>query len=540
MEIERGQNEEMLVGKRVEVLGSRGTIRYDGPLRHEISPNEAHFAEKDHRWLGIEWDEVYRGRHNGTVRDFTYFSTTNGLKSASLVKASKVNLGTSFAAALAHKYLRLTSESPTKPENTQIGTHKVQFCGFDKVWEHFADLQSIGEMSLDGLGVADVGASGELEKLLPKLSALCLEDNLLCDWHQIFQLGVELRELVGLSIAGNRLNSVPKEIDPAIQMFPRLKTMVLANMNLKWEDFIRLSPFIPVVEEIILSRNPLEDSSDIVIPEGALQHLQLISLVDTGITKFSTLSAFSALPSLKKLILNENKIKSLGTINGFSSLNSLSLESNGISSANIINELLQFPSIAAVRIHHNPVSDYGDKKWFRSLIVSMLGKLITLNGGDISAEERRLTERTFVRRVFDDFFAQRKADPEFYEWEEFLQYAQPRYPRIDELVKKHGNPCPPRKEAGPKKVIRTGELIKLRVVVGTGPTKGRFLVKKYPDNSLIVNFRVMLALDLKLNKERVIVKLRQGEESYQTLDEDLKDLFSYGIKAGDEILVEEI
>jgi len=41
------------VGKRVEVEGSFGTIKYSGPLKHEGRPN----GSEDQLWFGVEWDD---------------------------------------------------------------------------------------------------------------------------------------------------------------------------------------------------------------------------------------------------------------------------------------------------------------------------------------------------------------------------------------------------------------------------------------------------------------------------------------------------
>lgn len=52
------------VGRRVECLGYFGTIKYIGSV-------ETHPA----LWLGIDWDDPERGKHNGSVNNVQYFST---------------------------------------------------------------------------------------------------------------------------------------------------------------------------------------------------------------------------------------------------------------------------------------------------------------------------------------------------------------------------------------------------------------------------------------------------------------------------------
>lgn len=56
------QNE--MIGRRILFNNSCATVRYFGPL---INKSETEL------WVGVEWDEAGRGKHNGTVGDHRYF-----------------------------------------------------------------------------------------------------------------------------------------------------------------------------------------------------------------------------------------------------------------------------------------------------------------------------------------------------------------------------------------------------------------------------------------------------------------------------------
>jgi len=56
---------ESLVGRRVECDGHRGTVRYDGDIA----------GAGTGRWLGVEWDDSGRGKHDGTHQGINYFQT---------------------------------------------------------------------------------------------------------------------------------------------------------------------------------------------------------------------------------------------------------------------------------------------------------------------------------------------------------------------------------------------------------------------------------------------------------------------------------
>lgn len=52
----------LVVGDRVEVGGDRGTICYIGTVEGY-----------DGEWIGIDWDNPERGKHDGSVKGKRYF-----------------------------------------------------------------------------------------------------------------------------------------------------------------------------------------------------------------------------------------------------------------------------------------------------------------------------------------------------------------------------------------------------------------------------------------------------------------------------------
>ena len=50
-------------------------------------------------WLGVEWDEPTRGKHNGDHEGMNYF-TCSKKNSGSFVRPKKVNIGTTFIQAV--------------------------------------------------------------------------------------------------------------------------------------------------------------------------------------------------------------------------------------------------------------------------------------------------------------------------------------------------------------------------------------------------------------------------------------------------------
>lgn len=82
----------------------------------------------------------------------------------------------------------------------------IEFIGFDEIWTKINNLDKIQSISLAECRICDLGELGHLNGLLKSLRILSLEDNLLSDWRQIYQLGHELPELTELSISNNAIH----------------------------------------------------------------------------------------------------------------------------------------------------------------------------------------------------------------------------------------------------------------------------------------------------------------------------------------------
>ena len=126
------------VGQRVkDGVELRGTVRYVGPVVT---------SKKDPAaiWVGVEWDDGTRGKHDGSVVDdatgerVRYFRC--GATAGSFVKPSKVDGGGGLVAALRAKYVGMDApvEAPGghfehKAYTKRGNTKAIEFCGELKV-----------------------------------------------------------------------------------------------------------------------------------------------------------------------------------------------------------------------------------------------------------------------------------------------------------------------------------------------------------------------------------------------------------------------
>src|SRR5690554_2748909 len=90
--------EEFLLGQRIASDQHIGTVRYIGPLVHSLD------AKSEEIYIGVEWDDENRGKHNGTVNGLNvlhslilghqYFNCEEG--KGSLVPLRKLQRGKVF------------------------------------------------------------------------------------------------------------------------------------------------------------------------------------------------------------------------------------------------------------------------------------------------------------------------------------------------------------------------------------------------------------------------------------------------------------
>jgi dynactin complex subunit len=84
------------VGTRLQVDKHSATVRYVGEV-----------AGQEGIWVGLEWDDASRGKHNGSYKEKDYFSCLGNRASGSFVRQNKLlavaDLGIALTEALAER-----------------------------------------------------------------------------------------------------------------------------------------------------------------------------------------------------------------------------------------------------------------------------------------------------------------------------------------------------------------------------------------------------------------------------------------------------
>ena len=583
---------ENFVGRRIESQEDYGTVKYHGSLKHEDEKQDPNQV-----WLGIQWDNASRGRHNGTVKGAQYFTCDDGNDSGSLLKVDKANFGISIYNGILLRYFNNQPETNTTAEQTgqteqteqtektektenyvnekgiaveydqeayfetvRKFKKKVEFLGFDKIWKKINDLKNIHELSLPGCKISDIGPDGSLQQLLPSVRNLSLEANLIYDWNQVFLIGRELKDLEQLSISNNILNLPEKDVkdldkiyvnsndsfinEPPKNVFANLKTIILISMRLTWKSLNKVIELFLNVEDLILCYNKFSDFENLSFEGSDFKNLKFLNLEGNNLNTFDGVRKFSTAPNIEKLTLSQNKLKELGKFSGFEQLNNIAIEDNEIEDFYIFSQMNCFPKLETIRITKNPIYSKSKPLHIRQRAIAEIKNLKYINGSELKKYERKDCEIYYLRSTFQEYFEKTTQSPENYDYNQFTAYCVSEHPRIAELIKMFGNPyedslLPGDKTEESAQKGKAAGFVSVNLSAFSGGAVGKPpSVKKFTTNTLLTNLKAMLAkqFGIPANKQKVYYKA-DAHDLFSPLDEDLKDLAYYGIKNGGEIWV---
>lgn len=346
------------IDRKIEIKNNIGSIRYIGPLLHK---------EDSDIWIGIEWDDTSRGKHNGSVDNIQYFTCKGNLNSGSLIKLNKVNIGISLVESAKFKYAfyEYSDETnkfvdSTNESNSFIKLKRkkinIELIGKDKVNKKFTNLNSIPYIELDKANISTINEENfkKLEnydyELLSKnvdnfkseyllftesnlssassifnnLQELVITSSMFGRWSDYVRLVVELKNLTLLSFSNNVLNYDKERFDFWKEVYlsnidNKLDTIILNSNNIGFKELDFLSFIINKSKSLYIYNNDINEknienylsvnnSKDISVD---LSNVKKLSLDNNNISNVVyTLSNLKAI-NLTVLNLNNNNISSL-------------------------------------------------------------------------------------------------------------------------------------------------------------------------------------------------------------------------------------
>lgn len=356
-------------GKRLSLDGHLCTVRYIGGL--DGTQGE---------WLGVEWDDPSRGKHDGVYKGTRIFRclSTSPTSSSFIRPTRGFGSPKTVLEAIKYKYEQSvqTNGSLRGPgyDIIEISKKKVEEVGFDKIKQQMSKLDNLKIVLLDQLGVSglcsvDSGPDGirsaqaELAVTCPNIVELDIGWNPIETWQGVLDVCSPLPVLKVLKASGLRFRNVV-----ATQCLPHITELQLNDCLLTPTQALKLLTFesestLPNLSTLWLSQNEISSFD----PGDDLGSFSSITSLILENNKFTSLAAlrgiFKHFPSTQTLSMQGNAISSADTTNCLSStIISLNLSANSISDFAFIDILSTlFPNLASLRISRNPLYEHLQK-----------------------------------------------------------------------------------------------------------------------------------------------------------------------------------
>uniref|UniRef100_A0A8C4U5R1 Tubulin-specific chaperone E n=1 Tax=Falco tinnunculus TaxID=100819 RepID=A0A8C4U5R1_FALTI len=421
------------LGRRVLCGTEYATVRYVGCV-----PPTAGI------WLGVEWDNPQRGKHDGTYEGTQYFKCTHP-KGGSFIRPNKANFGVDFLTAVKDRY-GLNDEQDVQhgTENTLVfGKKTVEFVGMDSVAEQQSRLNQLVDISVRECAVSHAGETEEISRTCANIRHINLSKNLVSSWETVTAIASQVQNLETLNISENKIK-FPSTSTSVSGVFSKLRILALNQTEVTWTEVLLCAPGWPALEELYLTSNNI---AVLERPDNVLQTLKLLDLSDNQLLDGNQLHLIAHLPRLEQLILRNTGISSIHFPDAgfgcktkmFPALKRLTINDNKISQWSSINELDKLPSLRSLQCHNNPFMDTEkNPETLRQLIIAKISQLEVLNKSEILPAERKGAELDY-RKIFgnDWLAAGGNWNPEKNKPSEEFLAAHPRYPS---LCLKYGAP----------------------------------------------------------------------------------------------------
>lgn len=429
------------IGSRIVIAGRHlATIRFLGQVHGQ-----------DGEWVGLEWDDPSRGKHDGMYDGVRYFECQRNTAShgrceednthagpGSLIRLRKLiqnaETGISLEKAIDERYKYsvrreckndMIKEEEKDPDIvgacTGVAHNTVQavLVGEEKS-EHIARSDGrLMQVSCAAMFVSDITPTLRLQSFLRKVEYLDLSSNLLCRWSEVLRLIDSLPALKTLDVSDNKMELDKDEgkklgdtklqgrqedrlIESSRDQDCSLESLILNRCALTWYTALQFARSLPSIKFLYLCENDIDNMKS-VNREEVLKSLSGLRLLDLSRNQLSDWKEVSAtlgnLDRLQTLLLTQNNFSeiSYSQEHAFPHLKQLGLGSNNINSWESVNQLHLFPALEELRLSKNPIISE-DPAARRYDIIVRLGRLQVLNGGTISASERRDAELDYLRR----------------------------------------------------------------------------------------------------------------------------------------------
>ncbi|KAF7731007.1 hypothetical protein EC973_001053 [Apophysomyces ossiformis] len=531
--------DQLQVGSRIQVQQARATVRFIGSVENTKGI-----------WLGVEWDDPARGKHDGTHQGVPYFNLPG---SGSFIRyhPEKVQLGRPFLEALKEKYLDDTTGTGEYDASKDVGhvyfggnrNIKFETVGFEKVQRQQRHLNTLVVVGLAEQSIASKGPENAITEEGLVVEDLDLSRNLLANWDDVADIVVQLPKLrilrlkqVYIIYCYHDPFSPPTEsFCQRTDVFEHLTTLALNNTRTTWHDIELIAPLLTSLEDLQLGGNRIDRLSTLT----TLRSLKCINLEENDLDRWEEVEKLGSLPSLQTIYLLRNKIPAISrpAQHTFRTLSSLWLDHNCVQDWESLDNLSYFPQLRRLRCKGNPVFQDMDTELMTTHIVGRIKSVDVVNGITITSQERTDFERYYLKLCA-------KAGKTHQEIAE-------KHPRYEELCQLHGEPNLDEKI---KNATLKDRLMGVTLSLREGNADTLMAIKQADDLPAVIKTaeKKFLATMLIRNLRHIIQKLFRVPAHQQQLfliqphgsgilvmdlSDDLRDLKFYCVSPGDEIVV---
>ncbi|XGW28810.1 hypothetical protein V3C99_008534 [Haemonchus contortus] len=361
------------LGDRISVGGYGAVVKYIG----EVSGHPG-------VWVGVEWDNPERGKHNGVVNGVRYFETSSP-KGGSLVNIHNVSPGVDLLTAISNRYADAVDENVFV-----VSSKAVELVGMHSTSKKQSDIFELKHIVLESCSVVEPPP----ESCAPfkKCVTLNLFNNLLSQWkdiRRILKYFPKLRELV---LRKNRME--PASSGEPWQEVKSLRDLILSDCGLSSESMVNILCYLPCITSLYAVRN---NFTRFHVPEMA-DGLTSLDIGSNPISCFSNITG--NLKRLQKLCVADCGIERIVIADGqFPSLTTLNIKDNVISDWRSINGLQALPKLSVLYIDCEHLRCVPGIE-VHEVIAAKLSGLVDLNRFDVSAVERQSAEVRFLDKYF--------------------------------------------------------------------------------------------------------------------------------------------
>ncbi|KAK0398533.1 hypothetical protein QR680_002637 [Steinernema hermaphroditum] len=342
-EFDAKSDEEVNIGDFVKLDKAVGEVRYVGPV-------EGYQGE----WIGVDWFNGSRGKHDGTVKGKKYFNT--------------------------RKYVECTGDIE----------HKIGAKAVETYLNTAAEKQKLFQLlEVVAVDYGCVNRAPSEPVVFGRCRELNLYGNMISKWSTLLDILEAFPVVRFLNLGMNYfIHDAHFGSDKRIVSAP-VHNLILNKCQMTEQMLEIVLRTFPSIRDLHLHETGLLSFN--TDPSG-FRNIETLSLEGNALESFENMKCLSQLPNLTTLNLAGCKICSVkfNEAVGFPKLKTLSLASNPIRKWSSISELSRLPALTTLNIDHLP-SDAS-----REMIIAKIPKLKNLNHSDISAVERRSSEITFL------------------------------------------------------------------------------------------------------------------------------------------------